>query len=899
MKFERVFTTEGLHPFNTVTWKNFNSSITNKEGKKVFEQQNVEFPEFWDQTSVDIVCEKYFAGSTPKNREYSLKQLITRVVGWYYEKGLADKYFDTEEDAEVFKDELTYLMLYQYAAFNSPVYFNVGVRKDPQVSACFILSADDTMDSISDNMKIEMSIFRGGSGAGLNRSKLRSSKERVSTGGTAMGPLVPIEISDKIAKATKSGGKTRRSALMMELDIDHGDIEQFIVQKAQVEKAAKILIKEGWSADFDDPNGVYSLLGLQNFNQSVSIPDSFMQCLISSQQWALLERYPTNLPDIDKKKLKTITTFQGDFFEYEGNWYLEKKDGCIKVIKWVKARDLWNMICESAWECADPGVQFRTHINNWHTCKADGEITGSNPCSEYFFLEDTSCNLASLNLLKFLEGDSFNISKFKQAVRIFITAMDISVHNASYPTKHIKEKTKLYRTLGLGYTNLGALLLSKTLPYDSEEGRKYAAAITALLLSFAYSTSQELGSQLGPFERYEANKEYMSEVLAKHLSYMEKLKNDLSFSKINEDIKTEISYIIGQAIQNFPSNHLPVRNAQVVVIAPTGTISFMMGAETTGIEPVLGLTYYKKMVGGGFIELTVPSVKRALLKLGYTDREINIIFKSLKNDPESLFSLLDAKHLPLLQTSFSSLPQLTLSPSAHVEMMAAVQPFISGGISKTVNLPYNATKEDIDKIFMTAWRLGLKSISVYRDGCKGSQPLSLDKSEKLLSNGRPKPIRKVLPDDRPGYNHKFRIGNQKGFLQFGFYPDTHKLGEMYAEISKGGSTLNGLVNTIAILVSIMLQYGVPPEEIIDAFENLQFEPSGFTSNPNIPVASSIPDYIAKYMRHLLSSHSHNLGSEKKKEEYQTGETCPNCGNLMVRTGTCYTCTHCGSTGGCG
>jgi len=908
MEFKRYFTKTGIHPYEEVNWITTTSQINGKNGEVIFKQENVEFPDFWDQIAIDITVEKYFAGALgSKNREYSLKQLINRIVDWYVEKGKNDKYFDSETDRVAFRMELTYLLLHQYGMFNSPVLFNVGIQKEPQVSACYIVSADDTMDSISKNMKVEMDIFRRGSGAGSNRSGLRSSKESVSTGGTAMGPLLPIQIYDKIAKATKSGGKTRRSAKMEILNIDHGDIENFIIQKAEIEKAAKILIKEGWNSDFDDPKGAYGILGLQNFNESVSVFDSFMKAVEKDEDWALIERKEISNWKKDKEvDIKGKITSQGWFFLYEKEWFkLKEKDEnkAHRVIKWVKAKDLWNLICESAWECADPGLQFYDTINEWHTCKKDGDIKGSNPCSEYLFLDDTSCNLASLNLLKFLkEDDKFDINGYIQAIKIFITAMDISVHNASYPTEKITKKTIQYRTLGLGYTNLGALLLSKSMPYDSNEGRGYASALTTLLLAAAYNTSACLGNDLGSFERFEENKENMFKVLDKHREAIKNL--------YNEDIEhTETAYILETAQTLFPLNIGNFRNAQVVVLAPTGTISFMMGAETTGIEPVLGLVTYKKMVGGGYFKLTTPSMEKALEKLGYSKNEINNIEIVIDNNLEELKNYVNDYHLPIFQTSFGS--ENILSPEAHLKMMAAVQPFVSGAISKTINLPNSATVEDISNIYLQAWKLGLKSVSVYRDNCKGSQPLNIQKEDRKKEDRKKeetnnnKIARKVLPDDRPGHIHKFQVGGQKGFLQFGFYPDSGKLGEMYAEISKGGSTLNGLMNTIAILISHMLQYGIPPQEIIDALKNLQFEPSGFTNNSSIKTASSIPDYIAKYIESLIEVKSEkSIIKEVIEESIENnteliGPPCRICGYMTVKTGTCYSCPNCGDHSGCG
>ena len=915
MKFKRYFTKEGIHPFDEVNWIKTTSQINDKNGNIIFKKEGVEFPDFWEQNAIDITVEKYFAQKllTTEDEETSLKQFINRIVQWYSDKGEKDGYFDSKEDVKIFRDELTYLLLHQMVAFNTPVNLNVGVQEPPQVSACFILSAEDTMDSISKNMNIEMDIFRKGSGAGSNRSNLRSSREKVSTGGTAMGPLVAEQIYDKIANATKSGGKSRRAAKMVILDIDHGDIFDFISQKAEVEKAAKELIKAGWSSDFNDPKGVYGLLGLQNFNESVSIFDSFMKMVKEDEDWALLERKKSTTKITNENSpQETKDTNQGYFEKHGDDWYEVGKN--LKVLEWVKARDLWALICKSAWESADPGLQFRDTINKWHTCKNSGEIVSSNPCSEYFFLNDTSCNLASFNLLRFLKKDDiFDVPGFIHSVRILITAMDISVHNAFYPTKRIKEKTVRYRTLGLGYANLGALLLSKAIPYDSDEGRQYANAITALLLAASYNTSHQLAKELGPFEEAENNLNSILEVLREHYKHIQLYQTFATGESLD---------ILKEADKIFPKNTSLIRNAQTVAIAPTGTIGLMMGCETTGPEPMLGLVTYKKMVGGGFKELTTPSVKTALQKLNYSDVEIENILTKIKLTGKLPENLIKEKHLPIFATSFGD--ENILSPEAHLKMLSVIQPFVSGGISKTVNLPYTATIEDVDKIYTKAWELGLKSISIYRDGCKGSQPLNLKQENKSETDKFIQPVRKKLPKDRPGHNHEFQIGMQKGFLQFGFYPDTGKLGEMFAEISKGGSTINGLMNTIAILVSHMLQYGIPVEEIINTFKELKFEPNGITQNPDVKFASSIPDYIGKYMEKLLISYN-NLSPEKgvinalkeikniynKKlmnetdkaflkdlKEDLSGPPCDICGHIMVRNGTCYYCKNCGHTSGC-
>lgn len=901
MHFKRVFTTEGKHPFDSINWVKTTSTLKDVSGKIIFSQPDVEFPDFWNQSDIDIFVEKYFAGAVGSRvREVSLKQSITRIVKWYKDCGIKDKYFDTEKDAQVFADELMYLFVNQYFSFNSPVLFNVGVVTPPQTSACFILSADDTMKSIRDNAGVEMSIFEKGSGAGSNRSNLRSSVERISGGGTAMGPLAAERIYDAVAGATKSGGKLRRAAKMSSLDIDHGDVELFIKQKAIVEKMAWDLKKLGWNTDFDHPESVYRFLPLQNFNESVGVFDAFMEAVKKDEKWSLVERRTTALPIEELVKETARYTSQGTFLNTPfGEWLVgEDVDHGQKVIKTFHARELFTTICNSAWMCGDPGVQFLDTMNKWHTCKADGKIRASNPCGEFLHLDDTSCNLASLNLVKFDENDIFNTLKFERAIELLITAQDISVHNSSYPTKEITTKTKLYRNLGLGYTNLGALLLRKGLPYDSVEARYFTGAVTSLLTATAYKQSARLAKALGAFERYEDNKESVVSVLQLHLDAAEKLKYKVSLELENKPLlKNTILHLLETSTKNAVI-HEPVRNAQVTVIAPAGTISFIMGADTTGCEPVLGLVSYKKLVGGGYLKLTTPSVTVALTKLGYTASDIVSIVKYIEdNDTIVDAPGLKQHHLPVFATSFGHTN--TLSPAAHIKMLGEIQPFISGGISKTVNLPNSATVEDIAEIYMEAWQAGLKSIALYRDGSKASQPLNVKKDEAASSNGRPKPVRKKLPKDRPAKIHEFSVGGQKGYLKLGFYPDSGKLGEVFIDVSKAGSTINGLIDHIGILTSMLLQYGVDIDEVINKFKDTKFEPSGMTSNPDIQFASSINDYIGKYLDKLQIDTVGKVQTKKKESSLEfDGPPCLKCGHLTHKSGSCYTCRNCGATTSC-
>jgi ribonucleoside-diphosphate reductase alpha chain len=927
MQFNRRFTKEGVHPFDTVNWITVDAEIPGSQ----FKQEKVEFPDFYSQNAINIIASKYFCGKlNTEEREYSLKQLINRVVNTNVQWGQKQGYFTSDEDKTIYAEELTYMLLYQMYSFNSPVWFNIGNPwSRQQVSACFIISAEDTIESIGANAAVEMQVFRGGSGAGSNRSKLRSSREGVSGGGKASGPNSFMKIYDAVANVTKSGGKNRRAAKMEILNVDHGDIREFIWQKAEEEKKVQALIAAGWNNRFDDPKGAYGSVYFQNSNQSIRATNAFMEAVEKDQDWALLERYPTAV-EFDPN----YANAQGQFYRSKDDSWLLKKEGGYKVIEWLKAKNLFKEAAECAWLTGDPGIQFHDTINEWHTCPNSGTITASNPCSEYMFLDDTSCNLGSLNLMKFFSHkkvdnawiNSFDIDGLIHASRIATVAKDIWISEAAYPTEKIATETKKYRTIGLGFTNLGALLLSYGLPYDSHKARNLAAAISALIHNTSYATSGELGKELGAFEEWEKNAEAMANVLRKHYDATLVLQNRISI--LHPDDKY-LSDITDKAIEQIKTvterdasgNFIPMRNAQVTVLAPTGTISFMMDCETTGVEPVLGLVSYKKLVGGGELILTIPSIRYALETLGYEEKTIQSILTDIEKNKLVSDTAIAPEHRSIFATSFGTGENIPWQ--GHINMMAAIQPFLSGAISKTVNMPNSATIEDVMEAYKMAYHKDLKALAIYRDGCKSSQPLNT-KSEKQtveivqdgLSNGRPKPIRKKLPNTRKSITHKFSIGGFKGFLTVGFYDD-NKPGEIFVNMSKEGSTISGLMDSWATMFSIALQYGVPLEFMTQKFLNTKFEPSGITTNADIRFATSVIDYISKFLMFNYLDKQENPDSQDKVSEEQisiqpeiqekheeqksihTGEVCHICGGLMVKTGKCNTCLSCGETTGCG
>ena len=924
LKISRYFTKEGVHPYDDIEWEQRTARITSAKGEVVFEQKDVEMPKFWSQTATDIVAEKYFSGHIGKpEREYSVRQLIDRVADTITINGKEAGYFTDDIDAEVFNHELKYLLLHQKAAFNSPVWFNVGVEKKPQCSACFILSIADSKESIAEWYKTEMMIFSGGSGAGINLSALRSSKENIANRGKSSGPVSFMKGADAIAGTIRSGGKTRRAAKMVILNADHPDIKQFIMSKWKEEEKAKALIAAGYDDAIDGE--VYTNIFFQNANNSVRVSDDFMRASAEDKDW----------------HLRAVRTGE--------------------IVETIKARELMSLIAEAAWNCADPGIQFDSTINRWHTCPNTGRINGSNPCSEYMHLDDSACNLASLNLLKFLEtrksdipGKSdfqeFDTESFRKAVKILITAQDIIVGFSSYPTPKIEQNAKAFRQLGLGYANLGALMMSMGLAYDSDEARAYAGAITSIMNGEAYTVSAELAKSVGSFDGFEKNKEPMMDVIKMH---------GVEARKISQ---TFIPEVLWQEAQNVwaraydAGRNYGIRNSQATVLAPTGTIAFMMDCTTTGIEPAFSLVAYKKMVGGGFLKISNTAVEPALHKLGYVDSEVKTIMDYLLiNDTIEGAPYLKEEHLPVFDCATNAAKGTrAINYLGHIRMMSAAQPFISGAISKTVNLPESATIEDIMNTYIEAWKLGLKAIAIYRDNSKGAQPLNTSKvkdssKDADLKDAPSEVQRKKMPADVKSLRHKFSIAGHEGYIHCGMYEDG-KLGEVFIRVAKEGSTISGLMEAIGVMMSVALQSGVPVDTIIRKFVHWRFEPAGFTTNQDIPIAKSILDYIGKYLAiNFLSAedqasmgiYPHNTetsageNDETVKDETpklaeqpkiapayaeaSAGKPTPvikvasfdsrafalqdapfcRCGNQMQRTGSCYACSSCGnSVGGC-
>ena len=868
LKIERFFTKEGKQPYEEMKWDKRTAKITSAKGETIFEQQGVEAPEFWSQTATDIVAEKYFKGHIGKpGREESVKEVIDRVADTITDWGIKDGYFADGKDAKIFNEELKYLLVNQAGSFNSPVWFNVGVEKKPQCSACFILSIQDSKESISEWYRTEMFIFSGGSGAGIDLSPLRSSYENITNRGKSSGPVSFMKGADAIAGTIRSGGKTRRAAKMVILKADHPDIRQFVAAKWKEEEKAKALISLGYDDAID--GDVYSNIFFQNANNSVRASDEFMKAALEGKDWGL----------------KAVRT--GD------------------TIEKIKASDLMKLIAEAAWHCADPGMQFDTTINKWNTVSNTGRINASNPCSEYMHLDDSACNLASLNLLKFLKSNGeFDTESFSKAVRLFIIAQDILIDNSSYPTQKIEKNAHDFRELGLGYTNLGAMLLELGLPYDSDEARAYAGAITSMLTGGAYRTSAEIARIKGPFAGYEKNKEPMLNILHMHGEEASKI----SKKHIPADLWNAAQEPWKEAYETAKQHG--VRNSQATVIAPTGTISFMMDATTTGIEPAFSLVAYKKMVGGGFLKMINTSLERALNRLGYSDKEIKEIMDYiLSNDRIEGAPHLKEKDLPVFDCAVNAPGgKRAIHYLGHVRIMAAVQPFVSGAISKTVNLPESATVEDVMNTYIDAWKMGLKAIAIYRDKSKGVQPLSTSKAKHIGGIER-----KKLPADVKSIRHKFSIAGHEGYIHCGMYEDG-KLAEIFIRVAKEGSTISGLLDAIGVLMSVALQSGVPAETIIKKFVHSRFEPAGYTENPDIPVAKSILDYIGKFLalnflspedREMFGIYAHKAEEQTPKLasasaisinstvfSYQDAPACP-CGAIMDRTGSCYTCPSCG------
>src|SRR5881296_3686705 len=834
-RYQRSYTKPGVDPYDAVKWEIRDAVITDHKGQTIFEQKNVEVPSFWSQTATNIVASKYFRGrlGTP-GREGSVRQLIGRVAGTIARWGKKGNYFLDEEEAETFESELTHILLHQMAAFNSPVWFNVGVEDRPQCSACFINSVQDDMRSIMQLAQTEGMLFKYGSGTGSNLSSLRSSKEHLSTGGKASGPVSFMKGFDAFAGVIKSGGRTRRAAKMVILNVDHPDIEEFIWSKAKEEKKAWALIDAGYDGAVDGE--AYGSIFFQNANHSVRVTDEFMHAVTEDKEW----------------KTRYITNHQ--------------------VADVYQARNLMREMAEAAYICGDPGIQFDTIVNKWHPCPNTNRINASNPCSEYMFLDDSACNLASLNLMKFrtIDGE-FDVESFEHTVEIVISAQEILVSNAGYPTPAIEKNSHDYRPLGLGYANLGALLMARGLPYDSDEGRAYAAVITALMCGEAYAESARIAEKISAFAGYACNRDAFLRVIGKHRAAAQVLPDGLTPRPLLSAARGawDEALSLGKAHG--------YRNAQVTVLAPTGTIAFMMDCDTTGIEPDISLVKYKKLVGGGLLKIVNNTVPLALNRLGYSRSEIEAICDHI--DRQGTIEEapgLKEEHLAIFDCAFSGSGKRSIHYSGHIRMMGAVQPFLSGAISKTVNLPEHSQVEEIEKTFIEGWQLGLKAIAPYRDGCKRSQPLSSQpgkKDEEALRPEPPRPLRRRLPDERQSITHKFSIAGHEGYITVGMYEDGSP-GEIFLVMAKEGSTISGLMDAFATSISMALQYGVPLEALVSKFSHVRFEPSGFTKNPEIPMAKSLTDYIFRFLgsRFLNPDAKKEIGIVERDGSSASGET---------------------------
>jgi ribonucleoside-diphosphate reductase alpha chain len=886
----RYFTIPGRDPFDEIEWETRDAFIPGKD-KPVFEQKGVEFPKFWSQTATNIVAQKYFRGrmSSPE-RESSVRQMVGRVVDTIVAWGRDGGYFADDEEAQTFEDELKAILVNQLAAFNSPVWFNVGFEEKPQCSACFILSIDDSMESILDWIRREGIIFRGGSGSGVNLSRLRSSNEQLSKGGYASGPVSFMRGADASAGTIKSGGKTRRAAKMVILDIDHPDVEQFIWCKAHEEEKARVLEAAGYDMSLNSDD--WASIQYQNANNSVRVTDAFMEAVEAGADWNLTGR----------------------------------TDG--SVVKTIPARELLHQAAEAAWRCADPGVQYDTTINAWHTCPNTGRINASNPCSEYMHIDDSACNLASLNLMKFRREDGeLDVEAFEHAVDTLLLAQEILVGYSSYPTPEIERNAKAFRQLGLGYANLGALLMARGFAYDSDEGRAYAAAITALMTGRAYRKSAEIAARMGSFAGYQPNAAAMLGVISKHRAAVGNIEEAhsvpddlLRAARQSWDDALDLGEVAGY------------RNAQATVLAPTGTISFMMDCDTTGVEPDFSLVKSKKLVGGGEITIVNRSVPMALDKLGYAPPEIDQISAYI-DDRNTVVGapFLKTEHYPVFDCAIG---ERAIHYMGHVKMMGAVQPFISGAISKTVNMPETVEVDDVAALLTDAWKLGVKAIAIYRDNCKVAQPLSKKGAAAVAAPPpEPKEERKRLPLDRTEIGRKFQVGEYEGYIHVGLYDDGTP-GDIFVDIAKEGTTLAGLMNSFMISVSLGLQYGVPLEVYVSKFAHMRFEPSGLTNDPDIRAAKSIVDYIFRWLgkkfldadkqqelgimspevkARLAQAHTILEGESAGDAEaaavappgqaalfnaHEDAVECAKCGGRMVRTGSCYTCRDCGQNTGC-
>jgi ribonucleoside-diphosphate reductase alpha chain len=899
LEFPRFFTRDGRDPFDEVEWELRSAVIANERGEVVFEQRDVEIPCVWSQQATNIVVSKYFRGQLGSpERERSVRQLIGRVVDTITAWARRQKYFAGEEDLRAFSDELKHILVYQKAAFNSPVWFNCGFEKAPQCSACFINSVQDTMDSILTLARTEGMLFKFGSGTGTNLSAIRSSREPLAGGGTASGPVSFMKGYDAFAGVIKSGGKTRRAAKMVILNADHPDIVEFINCKVEEEKKAWALIDAGYDGSFTGP--AYASVFFQNSNNSVRVSDDFMRAVLDDGEW----------------QTRAVT------------------DG--RVMDTYKARDLMAMIADATWVCGDPGMQFDTTVNDWHTCPTTARINASNPCSEYMFLDDSACNLASLNLMKFLgEQGEFDVEAFRAAVRTLITAQEILVDNASYPTKAIERNSHDYRPLGLGYANLGALLMSHGLPYDSPAGRDHAAAITALMNGEAYAQSARIARDHGgPFAGYEKNREPFLRVMRKHRAALK----DVDRTHVPRGLYEAAKQAWDEAVE-LGDDH-GYRNAQATVLAPTGTIGFMMDCDTTGVEPDIALVKYKKLVGGGLMKIVNQTVPMALARLGYTPAQVKEVVEFI-DEHETIEGAphLKDKDLPVFDCAFKpARGARSIHYMGHIKMIGATQPFISGAISKTINVPKEATSQEIAQAYVEAWRLGCKAVSIYRDGSKRTQPLNTSRDVKAAAADAMKhaqPVRRKLPDERMAMTHKFDIAGHEGYITVGLFEDGTP-GEIFLVMAKEGSTISGFADAFAQAISYALQYGVPLQVLVDKFSHVRFEPSGMTKNPEIRFAKSIVDYVFRWLAtKFLSPEAQfhagvNVPAQEEAEaadpqlpfkpadepdrrpngsavrpapfaaiqNQEDAPPCSTCGSIMVRSGSCYKCTNCGTTSGC-
>jgi ribonucleoside-diphosphate reductase alpha chain len=919
VEFPRYFTSRleaGKTPYDEVQWETRNATIGNDKGSVIFEQRDIEVPADWSQTATNIVASKYFHGKMGSpERERSVAELVHRVVDSIADWGIKDGYFASKEDGENFRNELAHLMLHQKAAFNSPVWFNVGVKESrgygwffdpaqdtikkltgetrPQCSACFIVSVKDSLESILDLAKTEGMLFKWGSGTGSNLSALREEDAILSGGGRASGPLSFMKGFDAFAGVIKSGGKTRRAAKMVILNVEHPDVERFIWCKAKEERKAHTLIEAGYDSSLD--GDAYSSIFFQNANNSVRATDEFMQAVVEDRDW----------------------------------WTKSVNNGA--PVKRYRARDLMHELAEATWQCGDPGMQFDTTINKWHPCPNTARINASNPCSEYMFLDDSACNLSSLNLMKFVgPNGQFDVPAFRHAVDTLIMAQEILVDNAAYPTEKIAQNSHDYRPLGLGFANLGALLMSMGVPYDSDRGRDFAGAISGIMCGQAYLTSARIAASSGPFPGYEKNAQPFLEVIRMHRDAVHGINHRNVPAEMFQNAKKcwEDAYDLGK--------QSGFRNGQMTVIAPTGTIGFMMDCDTTGIEPDLALVKYKKLVGGGVIKIVNNTVPQALIKIGYTPEQVETIVSHIDSTGTIEGAPgLKPEHLPVFDCSFRPTNgSRSIHYMGHLKMMGAVQPFVSGAISKTINMPEECSVEDVMEAYIESWRLGLKAVAIYRDNSKKVQPMSSGQGSKTEKKNAAaataaavvkeavaervvyRPVRRKLNDERPSITHRFSIGGHEGYITVGMFDDGTP-GEIFVSMAKEGSTISGLMDSFATSISYCLQYGVPLKFLVDKFGHVRFEPSGWTGNPNIPYAKSIPDYIFRWLGSKFLGPEYALANNEAGDSQTLRPTeqnpqerlpfpvvasdspmCAECGGMMTPNGSCYKCANCGGTSGC-